>query len=135
MRNINYHSALTVKDFGWGKSKLSTLKRLLLFDTELKSKFYVLDSVHSVEQNIFNNKFYEIGNTHEEFIVCLKNKDSKVESVLYMIRCALAHRSFHIKKCKNERYYFMENINRGKIKGRLILNEKTLLKWIDIIKI
>lgn len=55
----------------------------------------------------------------------------KAEALFYSIRCAFAHGSFNIYIYKKQKYYFLENKESKKLKGRIILKEKTLLKIID----
>lgn len=49
-----------------------------------------------------------------------------------MIRCALAHGSFSQRTCNGETYYSFENSYGEKLKGRAVLRESTLLKWVDL---
>lgn len=53
-------------------------------------------------------------------------------SLVYMIRCALAHGSFSQRTCNGETYYSFESSYGGKLKGRAVLCESTLLKWVDL---
>lgn len=63
----------------------------------------------------------------------------KTDSLFYAIRCALAHGSFCIHKYREknknrEKYYLLENNDKGKLKARLIIKEDTLIKWIEIVE-
>lgn len=63
--------------------------------------------------------------------ICLTVKNSQMsqtDAIYYAIRNAFAHGSFSIEKG----FYCLENVNKGKVKGRIILKEETLLKWIDL---
>lgn len=134
VRGINYYSAKTITEYGWEKNKLSTLKKLLLMNNDLRTNFFQCSSCDDLELTILNNHVYGDQVVHKEIVLFLNNKKSIVESVLYLLRCAFAHRSFCIVRHKSERYYFVANVDNGRIKGRLVLKESTLLKWIDIIK-
>lgn len=61
-----------------------------------------------------------------------------VLSAFFHIRNALAHGRFEIKKHGNFLYYYFEDVQRdkdgSKLTARMVLKEKTLLNWIDLIK-
>lgn len=134
VKGINHHSAKTLQEYGWFKGKISTLKSKMLYDIKLKSRFHICSNINDVEMVLVNNNYYGSDLVFEEFVVCWKSEKNIVDAVLYLIRCAFAHRSFRIESFGNEKYYFLENIDKGKVKGRVIIKESTLLKWIKIIK-
>lgn len=76
---------------------------------------------------------YDLEN-HVEFVLYVENKElKKTRSVFYAIRNALAHGTFSVVESKNdEKHYYIQTENRTGIKSRMCLNEKTLLKWIDL---
>lgn len=134
LREKNFYQAKTMADYGWEKSKLSNLKQRLLYDIQLKQRFYYFKTLDQVQQSIINNKILGNKHTYREIIIFLNNRKSIVESVLSLIRDAFAHRSFEVVPKMDENYYFMANVHNEKTKGRLILKESTLLRWIEIIK-
>lgn len=134
LREKNFYQAKTISEYGWEKSKLSNLKQRLLYDIQLKQKFFYYKTIDQVQLSIINNKLIGNKHTYHEIIIFLNNRKSIVESVLSLIRDAFAHRSFEVVTKMGENYYFMANVHNGKTKGRLILKESTLLMWIKIIK-
>ena len=63
--------------------------------------------------------------------ICLTVKNSQMsqtDAIYYAIRNAFAHGSFSV----DNGIYTLENINKGKVKGRIRLKEQTLLNWIDL---
>ena len=56
-----------------------------------------------------------------------------IQSLFSAIRNALAHGSFNVKIYKGVRVYFLSNYNKY-LKAEIVLQENTLLKWIDIVK-
>lgn len=59
---------------------------------------------------------------------------NKPTALIHMIRCSFAHGGFSQRSCEGEVYYVLENLHEGKIKGRAVLYEKTLLAWIRLMK-
>jgi hypothetical protein len=131
---INHFSATTLREYGWEKHSLNSLRNVMLFDTNFKKRFHICATLDDLEKIIFERMYYGNEYKFEEFVVCWKNDKNIVESVMYLIRCAFAHRSFRVQKHKNEKYYFFTNIDKGKLKGRAVLKESTLMKWIELIK-
>lgn len=134
VKNINHYSAVTVNEYGWDKGKLPKLKGDMLSDNNLKNRVFICNNLNDVELTILNNNLYGNQFTNEEFVVCWRNEKNIVEALLYLIRCAFAHRSFRVVKKNNEKYYYLANVDKGRIKGRAILKESTLLKWITNIQ-
>ena len=66
-----------------------------------------------------------------EFAIHSNNKNSKTKSFFYTIRCAFAHGRFSYSKYNKEIYYLLENEHNNKIKGRILIKEKTLLAIIN----
>ena len=120
------------KDFGWiGSSAFSKLKSKLL-----KS------STDSLKNNYFPCKKDELSTCYKnvatvtptnEYCVFLKHDEKQVmQSLFSAIRNSFAHGSFNVKTYKKQRVYFFANFD-GYLKAELILQEQTLLSWIDII--
>ena len=83
------------------------------------------------------NGIYEKATMNREIAIHTVNDQycsGKTDSIFYAIRCAFAHGSFAIHTYKGEKYYILENCDRGKLKARLILRESSLLKWIDVVE-
>lgn len=55
---------------------------------------------------------------------------SKAGSIIYSIRCALAHGNFTI---TNDNHYYFENIHNGKTIAKISVSEEVLLKWIKLV--
>lgn len=73
-------------------------------------------------------------NSMSEYAVHTKSRDSKTESLYYAIRCAFAHGSFDIVKRRNNKYYYLENRDKGIIKAKILLKEESLLKLIELVE-
>ena len=63
-----------------------------------------------------------------------KHCTGNVDSLFYTVRCAFAHGAFSIHTYKKEKYYLLENKDGTKLKGRLVLKEDTLIKWIELLE-
>lgn len=64
-----------------------------------------------------------------ELCVILKNENmSQTDQIFYCIRNGLAHGSFSY----SNGVYCFENFDKGKLKGRIRVKEKTLLNWIEL---
>ena len=84
------------------------------------------------------NEFGILGDTtcEREIAIHTKNEkhcSGKTDSLFYAIRCAFAHGAFNTHKYKNNVFYALENKDGNVLKGRMIIGEDTLLKWIKII--
>ena len=97
----------------------ATCKALGIFDVVNFDKEI---AIHTINQKIIDPES------------ALKLHHGKAESLFYAIRCAFAHGAFALHKYKGENYYVLENKDNGKLKGRLIIKENTLLSWIDLIE-
>ena len=136
----------TIEEYGWKKDvwKKQQLKKTLYSVCELKKEksLYIAqnyrDMKNACEVCELKKNFHKLSKT--ERIACVKmNKYNEVLSIFYHIRNALAHGRIAISRDNtNNIYYFLED---GKKKGenffvsaRIVLKEKTLLKWIEIIE-
>ena len=79
-------------------------------------------------------------NLREEKIVVHKKYNlNQIESIFYHIRNSFAHGRFQIYSYKDELYYVFESgiikksIDKIELKARMVIKEKTLLKWIEIL--
>lgn len=87
-----------------------------------------------------NNRLQEMESLHklnpkrEIAIHSRAHNYNKPTALIHMIRCSFAHGGFSQRSCDGETYYVLENLHDGKIKGRAVLYEKTLLSWIKLIK-
>lgn len=69
-----------------------------------------------------------------EYCVFLKSDEKTVMNSLFKaIRNAFAHGSFNVKSYNGVRIYFLLNDHDGR-KAQIVLQEKTLLNWIGIVK-
>lgn len=70
----------------------------------------------------------------DEYCVFLMSEDRTVMASLFSaIRNAFAHGSYNVKTYNGVKIYFFVNFNHYK-KAQLVLQEKTLLAWINIIQ-
>jgi len=137
----------TASELGWGKQvwKKGILKNLI-FET-ICSKEHFSDCIfiaktNSDIRNGINNFSMDkhFHNLREEKIVVHKKYNlNQVESIFYHIRNSFAHGRFQIYSYKDELYYVFESgiikksIDKIELKARMVIKEKTLLKWIEIL--
>ena len=133
-------SSLSIEfsDYGWNKynyRKLLTLMKESLIATLPKSKsklakdnilFYPLKSSDDVEM-VLNSVKEENSNA---YIIFKLTSTSKLESIFRHIRNSFAHGNFYIDSKRN---YHLEDYYHDKYTSKILLNEKTLLAWIDVI--
>lgn len=133
-------SSLSIEfsDYGWNKynyRKLLTLMKESLIATLPKSKsklakdnilFYPLKSSDDVE--IVLNSVKEENSS--AYIIFKLTSTSKLESIFRHIRNSFAHGNFYIDSKRN---YHLEDYYHDKYTSKILLNEKTLLAWIDVI--
>lgn len=129
------------KDFsqlGWcGSLQFSNLKKRLIesASSSLRSNYYPCKKEKLPEKF----KIIESVSPVDEYCVFLKNDEKTVmQSLFSAIRNAFAHGSFAIQNFKIEnglriRVYFFCNYN-NYLKAEIVLQETTLLKWIEIVK-
>ena len=124
--------------YGWNKynyRKLLTLMKESLIATLPKSKsklakdnilFYPLKSSDDVEMVL--NRVKEENSS--AYIIFKLTSTSKLESIFRHIRNSFAHGNFYIDSKRN---YHLEDYYHDKYTSKILLNEKTLLAWIDVI--
>lgn len=115
----------TFKEIGWtGSSRFRMLERLLKETSEIETDNWIFAEIENVERLDLIHK------TDIQYMVSSHDR-GKVQSMIYAIRNALAHGSF---LRKDNGWYLFENYYRGKLKARMLIEEKTLLEWIKIIQ-
>lgn len=119
--------------YGWkGSSKFSKLKNKMLkaASDSLKSNYY------PCKKEDLEERFHRVKSVKptDEYCVFLKHCEKSVMQSLYAaIRNAFAHGSFSVKKYLGIKIYFLSNYEKY-LKAEIILQENTLLKWIDIVR-
>lgn len=122
-------------DFGWIGARFNTLQASMRRCSSLASRRWKCVNIDEVEKTLEGLDEYKALNPKDEFAVyCKSRKYGKTESLFYLVRCALAHGSFDIRTVKGTKYYILENRHDGVLRGRAVLKEKTLLKWIELVK-
>lgn len=111
------------------KSLVSRIKKRI---PNLMANWNVLCN-KEIESSIKDFNIYNGVSLPLEIAIHNKKDNSKVDGLYYAIRCALAHGAFSIHRCKGDKYYLLENKDKGILKGRIILKEKSLLELIDVI--
>ena len=127
----NSHRGKTFKDMGWN---LTHLCSLLKKETLISNDCWFSGNTKEVEDKIKEKEIYDSVKLPTEIIIHTNSQSSKTASLFHTIRCAFAHGSFAIHKYNKDNYYFFENNNKKGCSGRIIIKEKTLLKWINIIE-
>ena len=72
--------------------------------------------------------------TFEFAVHTVKTGLSKTEALFYLIRNAFAHGGFRICTFNGETFYALESKDKGKLKGRALFKESTLLEWIKVLR-
>ena len=123
----------TFEELGWkGAVQYAKLKKLLLDSASdsLKDNYYPCKK----EELVDKFAVVETVSPTDEYCVFLKTDEKSVmQSLFSAIRNALAHGSFYAKKYGKTQIYFFSNY-KDYLKAEIILQEATLIKWIDIIK-
>lgn len=126
------------KEYGWEESNYATLharmRRVSGFPNP-KRPDWIVAAVKDVEAELAALGRLDDYKCSFEFAVHnQKDGHNKTEALFYLIRNAFAHGGFRINEYEGQRFYVFENRHDGKIKGRAIFQEKTLLSWIDIVR-
>ena len=130
-----------MKKLGWSSNKeLKILYEYMIEKVGLvKDKNIITVSNSGNIGNSFvklklNGEFYK---NVKDSRFCYINDKGNLMSMLFYIRCALAHGRFAINESGGRKMYVLENIkNYNKklsVKARFVIDEKILLDWIDII--
>lgn len=122
----------TLREYGWENNHLKTLIANMKKTSTGRLEYKVI-KIKSEIINEYNNfeKGHGIKDKNCEILFMYERNDmSKTESFFYYIRNAFAHGSFSV---KNNTYY-LENLKDGEVTARIRLREKTLLNWIDMVK-
>ncbi len=120
---------VTFKQLGWDKRELTPL---LKREVDFLSSNWIVTTVKNIETQLKNKgQFKNV--KFAETAIHINNKNSNIDSFFYTIRCSIAHGSFSIRKHNNVNYYILKNKDKGKIKGRIVIKEETLLSIIDIV--
>lgn len=121
----------TFTDMGWDLKNLSSvLKR----ETLIPNDCWFSGNQKEVKDKIKEKNIYHSVELPIELIIHMKSQNSKTIGLFHTIRCAFAHGAFAIHKYNKDNYYFFENNNKNGCSGRIIVKEKTLLKWINIVQ-
>ena len=127
---------LTFSQLGWRGARFSTLQARMRKSSTLTADRWKCEKLCDIESQIEKSPLNAQSPLRQEYALYAKSKNyGKVESLFYLIRCALAHGSFDVRTYKKERYYLFENRYRNQLRGRAVLKEKTLLRWIDETKL
>ncbi len=94
------------------------------------------DEMEKIEQDVKNlckqSKILDEVSDRKEVFIHTDMKKNKTKSLIYSIRCAFAHGAFSKTEFYGEQYYFFENRDKGKLRGRIVVKEDNLIKIIDI---
>ena len=99
----------------------------------LNTEWYVLPQ-SEIEAFCERNGIQEGGSLKKEIIIQTNSKKSKTENLFYCIRNAFAHGAFEMHKHNNKMYYALENRYKGKLKSRMLIQEQTLLDWMQLVR-
>lgn len=139
-------NSIEITKYGWNKNiwKTGKLKNYLycICDFKKNVNFYKADSQQDMKNacEVCKLKKNFSKSIEEERIAFVKARNyNEVLSIFYHIRNALAHGRVAIKKNSNKQIvYILEDGKKGNgkfiVTARMILKEKTLLSWINIIE-
>lgn len=115
-----------------GSPAFSRLKKELINAATQSLKEYYLPCNKDELESTFEK--VNIVSPPNEYCVFLKYDENTVmQSLFAAIRNALAHGSFNVKSYDKVRIYFLVNYHNYK-KAQIVLQEKTLLSWIKLVK-
>ncbi len=106
---------------------------MIQYDIRTEGKVKEYGEGESDLNNCFPSHF------ERERICVVDNKNNQFMSVFYHIRNAFAHGRFYLQNCNGNKVFVMEDVaskrdSKKSITARMIIQKKTLLKWIDLIK-
>ena len=125
-------------DYGWSGRSYSTLHKEMRsvggFPTYRGDDWKTV-TVAQVEGALRDINRLDVYDCSFEFAIhTTKSGLNKTEGLFNFIRNSFAHGGFKTSKYEGEVFYVMENRYNGKLRGRGIIRESTLLKWIDVVK-
>ena len=109
------HMGKTFEERGITGAKFNTLRAALF--KPIRDRFVFL-----------SDKTFEKPDSLE--FVWLNKPELKTEGMFCFIRNSFAHGEFEV---KDKKYYLENHGNKNELKGKAVLSEETLLRWIDII--
>lgn len=119
----------TFMDQGWVNYMIPTLLSEMKRASN-KLKYHILKK-DDKPNDILDGYIKE--DEHNEIVMFSKRDDmGDTYAIFYGIRNAFAHGSFSVIKCNEEMIYFLQSKKEKGIKTIMKLNEKTLLKWIEL---
>ena len=136
-------SGIDLKNYGWGKNvwKNPLLKETLRTVAKLHNgKNYIkckkLEDMTSCFTKADLDDGFHAKKAEERIAFYHDGKRNEFITILYYIRCALAHGRFEIYKTENGNIYVMEAIKHTRggysSRARMVLKESTLIEWIEI---
>jgi hypothetical protein len=119
----------TFIDQGWVNHMIPTLLSEMK-QTSKNLKYHILSSS---EDPVSIMDYYSRDDENNEIVAFLEREDmGNTYAIFYGIRNAFAHGSFSVIKCNKETIYLLQSKKEKDIKTIMKLNEKTLLKWIEL---
>lgn len=137
-------SGINLASYGWGKNIWinSKLKEILLEVAKLQDgKNYIkckkLEEMTASFDGAGLNDGFHKRKFPERIAFYHDGKRNEFITILFYIRCALAHGRFEIYKTEGENVYVMEAIKLApkgySSRARMIFKESTLIRWIEIL--
>jgi len=113
---------------------VGVLVRILKKESICLQKNWHQVKAQELERICYENNILENVKEIKEIAIHTASRENKTASLFYAIRCAFAHGSFSIHTYNKEKYYFLENRDKNKLKARMILKEDTLLAWDNLVE-
>lgn len=125
----------TFKELGWRSHNFHTLQAAMRRASKLDRTRWIGANQKTVMEKLKELDRLDKYDCSFEFAIhTVKGGLNKTEALFYLIRNGFAHGGFRICRFGDKRYYVFESKDRGRLKGRAILREKTLLSWMKIVK-
>lgn len=131
----------SLSEFGWSQNKITNVLKKQIPSLNKNWKTISAEeskNLEEIEQDVKNlckkNKILDEVSERREVFIHTNMKKNKTKSLIYSIRCAFAHGAFNKKEYFGEQFYFFENRQKNKLRGRIVVKEETLLKIIEIIE-
>lgn len=138
-------SGKNMSEYGWKRDvwKRSKLREYLLNTANLGNKGYKkvkkTDEMSNAATNVGLGGNFHKARSGNSLVYYSNGRNTDILTILYYIRCAIAHGRFQIYSEKDDVVYAFEAVTKKRgskefiVKARMILSEKILIEWKNTI--
>ena len=135
--------SIELKEYGWSNpwKKPYSLRVQLCNASTNKNLIYSTNRYAFMEETLIKSNLLDRFpcNLDSERICIYDKMSNQTLSVFYHLRNALAHGRYDVRDVDEEKVYIFQDVNltkkKYKVSARMIIKEKTLLRWIEIIEL